>query len=96
MKLKNGFQGKVIANITKVYSPYNFEEVKTELTQSVPVILNTLVSDSKSIGGWEYIYFNDNNSLHLRTVYNKYNKMYESMSNENFSYFIKIVKLCEI
>ncbi len=55
MKLEKGFQGKIIANTIKVFSPYNYEEVKNELKHSSPIVLYATVSDSTSIGGWEYI-----------------------------------------
>lgn len=93
MKLEKGFQGKITARTTKVFSPYNFEEVKKALTQSVPVFLNVIVSDYASFGGWEYIYFTDNKSINIKTVYNKYNEMYESMCNENCVFFIDVIKI---
>jgi hypothetical protein len=92
MKLEKGFQGKIIANTRRAFSPYNYEEVKKELKHSSPRVLYVTVSDSTSIGGWEYIYFSDNKSLNIRTVYNKHNEMYESMGDENYSIFIDVVK----
>ena len=93
MKLDKGFQGKIIARTIKVFSPYNFEEVKKQLKQSSPIILYATVSDSTSIGGWEYIYLSDNKSLNIKTVYNKHNEMYESMGDKNYSYFIDVIKI---
>ena len=93
MKLERGFQGKIIANKIKVFSPYNYEEVKKELKHSPPIVLYATVSDSISIGGWEYIYFSDNKSLKIQSVYNKYNEMYESMGDENYSIFIDVIKI---
>jgi hypothetical protein len=93
MKLEKGFQGKIIANTRRVFSPYNYEEVKKELKQSSSRVLYVTVSDSTSIGGWEYIYFSDNKSLNIRTVYNKHNEMYESMGDENYSIFIDVIKI---
>ena len=93
MKLEKGFKGKIIAHTIKVFSPYNNEEVKKKIKQTLPIILYVTVSDSTSIGGWEYIYFSDKKSLNIKTVYNKYNEIYESMGDENYSHFIDVIKI---
>lgn len=92
MILSDGFIGDVLAKVIKVYSPYDLNLVLKRIDDKEESKMHAVVSDHHSIGGWKYSYLS-NNYISMRLVYNKYNELYETMDDNNFSYFVKIIKI---
>lgn len=92
MILSKGFIGDVLVKVIKVYSPYDLNLILKRIDDEEVSKMRAIVSDHRSIGGWEYSYLS-NDYISMRLVYNKYNELYESMDDNNFSYFVKIIKI---